>query len=150
MKWISFQTFVLGIVIFIFAVMGMQLFGADYYKNVCEKWACDMPRWNFTDFFHRSVLIWIINSLYDFLQWIMNNCMKSDRNSVKNPAQEIISLWNEFRLREKKSFHILISALWSSFVFFVESGSNQCGTACLSPVQVSISYLFAQFYAKAY
>ena len=33
--------------------MGMQLFGADYYKNVCEKWACDMPRWNFTDFFHR-------------------------------------------------------------------------------------------------
>jgi hypothetical protein len=47
------QTFVLGIVIFIFAVMGMQLFGADYYKNVCEKWDCDMPRWNFTDFFHR-------------------------------------------------------------------------------------------------
>ena len=43
----------LGIVIFIFAVMGMQLFGADYFKNVCEKWACDMPRWNFTDFFHR-------------------------------------------------------------------------------------------------
>ncbi len=34
----------------------------------------------------------------------MNNCLKSDRKSVKNPTQEIISLSNEFRLREKKEF----------------------------------------------
>ena len=52
---LSNLTFVLLIIIFIFAVMGMQLFGKDYYAKVCEVWECDMPRWNFTDFFHRWV-----------------------------------------------------------------------------------------------
>ena len=51
------QTFVLGIVIFIFAVMGMQLFGKDYFDKVCDKWACDMPRWNFTDFMHSFMIV---------------------------------------------------------------------------------------------
>ncbi len=47
-------SFVLFIIIFIFAVMGMQLFGSKYVENVCnDKWLCEMPRWNFTDFFHR-------------------------------------------------------------------------------------------------
>ena len=42
------------IIIFIFAVMGMQLFGGDYVENICyPKWKCEMPRWNFTDFLHR-------------------------------------------------------------------------------------------------
>ena len=50
---LSYLTAVLLIIIFIFAVMGMQLFGKDYYAKVCEVWECDMPRWNFTDFFHR-------------------------------------------------------------------------------------------------
>ena len=50
---LSNLTFVLGIIIFIFAVMGMQLFGQSYSDKVCEKWDCEMPRWNFTDFMHR-------------------------------------------------------------------------------------------------
>ena len=52
---LSNLTFVLVIIIFIFAVMGMQLFGEYYWKEVCnEKWNCVMPRWNFIDFMHRS------------------------------------------------------------------------------------------------
>ena len=50
---LSNLTFVLGIIIFIFAVLGMQLFGEYYVEKVCEKWDCVMPRWNFTDFSHR-------------------------------------------------------------------------------------------------
>lgn len=51
---LSYLTFVLGIIIFIFAVMGMQLFGSYYVTKVCNpKWNCVMPRWNFTDFMHR-------------------------------------------------------------------------------------------------
>ncbi len=50
---LSNLTFVLLIIIFIFAVMGMQLFGQDYADKVCEKWDCEMPRWHFLDFFHR-------------------------------------------------------------------------------------------------
>ena len=44
---------VLCIIIFIFAVMGMQLFGAAYTEDVCKWDGCVGPRWHFKDFFHR-------------------------------------------------------------------------------------------------
>ena len=44
---------VLSIIIFIFAVMGMQLFGSAYVENVCNWEGCVGPRWNFLDFLHR-------------------------------------------------------------------------------------------------
>ena len=66
--------FIVFIIIFIFAVMGMQLFGQDYYANVCERWECEMPRWNFTDFFHSFMIVfrvlcgeWI-ESMWDCIQ----------------------------------------------------------------------------------
>ena len=37
--------------------IGMQLFGADYFENVCREFECDMPRWNFTDFFHSFMIV---------------------------------------------------------------------------------------------
>ena len=45
--------FVLCIIVFIFAVMGMQLFGKDYIANACNWDGCEIPRWHFLDFFHR-------------------------------------------------------------------------------------------------
>jgi hypothetical protein len=45
--------FVLAIVVFIFAVMGQQLF-RDGYLKVYEG---EMPRWNFTDFLHSFMII---------------------------------------------------------------------------------------------
>ena len=54
---LSNLTFVLCIIIFIFAVMGMQLFGKDYTDKVCEKWECELPRWNFTDFMHSFMIV---------------------------------------------------------------------------------------------
>ena len=54
---LSNLTFVLCIIIFIFAVMGMQLFGKDYTDKVCEKWDCELPRWNFTDFMHSFMIV---------------------------------------------------------------------------------------------
>ncbi|KAH1006851.1 hypothetical protein HUJ05_007545 [Dendroctonus ponderosae] len=51
-------TFVLVIVIYIFAVIGMQLFSKDYTE---EKFYPDpVPRWNFTDFFHSFMMIFRI------------------------------------------------------------------------------------------
>ncbi|XP_031358940.1 sodium channel protein 60E-like [Photinus pyralis] len=51
-------TFVLVIVIYIFAVIGMQLFSKDYTP---EKFYPDpVPRWNFTDFFHSFMMIFRI------------------------------------------------------------------------------------------
>ena len=45
--------FVLMIVIFIFAVMGMQLFGANYSEKVFGY----EPRWNFVDFLHSFMIV---------------------------------------------------------------------------------------------
>ena len=50
---ISNLIFVLCIIIFIFAVMGMQLFGKSYTEKVCQWDGCVGPRWHFKDFFHR-------------------------------------------------------------------------------------------------
>ncbi|XP_035791465.1 sodium channel protein para-like isoform X4 [Anopheles albimanus] len=50
-------TFVLCIIIFIFAVMGMQLFGKNYVDNVDRFPDKDLPRWNFTDFMHSFMIV---------------------------------------------------------------------------------------------
>ncbi|KAJ2949663.1 hypothetical protein O0L34_g15590 [Tuta absoluta] len=49
--------FVLCIIIFIFAVMGMQLFGKNYVDNVDRFPDGDLPRWNFTDFMHSFMIV---------------------------------------------------------------------------------------------
>ncbi|XP_055302527.1 sodium channel protein para isoform X15 [Sitodiplosis mosellana] len=50
-------TFVLCIIIFIFAVMGMQLFGKNYTDRVFLFPDGEMPRWNFTDFMHSFMIV---------------------------------------------------------------------------------------------
>ena len=51
-------TLVLGIIIYIFAIIGMQLFSKEY---TADKFEPDkIPRWNFTDFWHSLVLIFRI------------------------------------------------------------------------------------------
>ncbi|XP_063905113.1 sodium channel protein 60E isoform X3 [Zophobas morio] len=51
-------TFVLVIVIYIFAVIGMQLFSKDYTQD--KFYPDPVPRWNFTDFFHSFMMIFRI------------------------------------------------------------------------------------------
>lgn len=48
---------VLIIIIFIFAVMGMQLFAQDYFDKHHLFPGGDLPRWNFTDFGHSFMII---------------------------------------------------------------------------------------------
>ncbi|GJQ68184.1 para [Trypoxylus dichotomus] len=50
-------TFVLCIIIFIFAVMGMQLFGKNYLDNKDRFPEREVPRWNFTDFMHSFMIV---------------------------------------------------------------------------------------------
>ena len=44
---------VLAIIVFIFAVMGMQLYGGNY----TEQYFPAVPRWNFTDFLHSFMIV---------------------------------------------------------------------------------------------
>jgi len=48
--------FVLAIIVFIFAVMGMQLFGANYTPDHFPE-SGTVPLWNFCDFFHSFMIV---------------------------------------------------------------------------------------------
>ncbi|XP_032066427.1 sodium channel protein type 8 subunit alpha isoform X5 [Thamnophis elegans] len=51
-------TLVLAIIVFIFAVVGMQLFGKNYKECVCKiNPDCDLPRWHMHDFFHSFLIV---------------------------------------------------------------------------------------------
>ncbi|XP_008414725.1 sodium channel protein type 4 subunit alpha B-like [Poecilia reticulata] len=51
-------TLVLAIIVFIFAVVGMQLFGKSYKDCVCRiAEDCELPRWHMNDFFHAFLII---------------------------------------------------------------------------------------------
>ncbi|XP_028307798.1 sodium channel, voltage gated, type VIII, alpha subunit a isoform X2 [Gouania willdenowi] len=51
-------TLVLAIIVFIFAVVGMQLFGKNYKDCVCKISAdCELPRWHMNDFFHSFLIV---------------------------------------------------------------------------------------------
>ncbi|XP_034045743.1 LOW QUALITY PROTEIN: sodium channel protein type 4 subunit alpha B [Thalassophryne amazonica] len=51
-------TLVLAIIVFIFAVVGMQLFGKNYKDCVCRISSdCALPRWHMNDFFHAFLII---------------------------------------------------------------------------------------------
>ncbi|NXD06026.1 SCN2A protein, partial [Nothocercus nigrocapillus] len=51
-------TLVLAIIVFIFAVVGMQLFGKSYKECVCKISSdCKLPRWHMHDFFHSFLIV---------------------------------------------------------------------------------------------
>ncbi|XP_065108405.1 sodium channel, voltage-gated, type I-like, alpha [Paramisgurnus dabryanus] len=51
-------TLVLAIIVFIFAVVGMQLFGKNYGDCVCKiSDDCTLPRWHMNDFFHSFLIV---------------------------------------------------------------------------------------------
>ncbi|TRY55661.1 hypothetical protein DNTS_016511 [Danionella cerebrum] len=54
-------TLVLAIIVFIFAVVGMQLFGKSYKDCVCKiSEDCELPRWHMYDFFHSFLIVFRI------------------------------------------------------------------------------------------
>ncbi|KAJ7427817.1 hypothetical protein WISP_03671 [Willisornis vidua] len=54
-------TLVLAIIVFIFAVVGMQLFGKSYTECVCKiSVDCTLPRWHMHDFFHSFLIVFRI------------------------------------------------------------------------------------------
>jgi hypothetical protein len=71
---LSNLTFVLSIIIFIFAVMGMQLFGKNYDDYSYRFNGGVVPRWNFKGFMHSFMIVfrvlcgeWI-NSMWDCMR----------------------------------------------------------------------------------
>ncbi|KAK3569225.1 hypothetical protein QTP86_026514, partial [Hemibagrus guttatus] len=70
-------TLVLAIIVFIFAVVGMQLFGKSYTNFYCNSSIdCKLPRWHMSDFFHSFLIVFRVLCG----EWIetMWDCMNVD------------------------------------------------------------------------
>ena len=122
---LSYLTFVLLIIIFIFAVMGNQLFKQKYLDNVCNKeWACVMPRWHFVSFFMRWTPV-INEGLLPrvFCNLLLYQC---------SPVKALTEFWRYFStVLHWKSNCISVSVSWLCFECCAENGSRVCGTACM-------------------
>ncbi|NXA08171.1 SCN5A protein, partial [Sapayoa aenigma] len=105
---LSNLTLVLGIVIFIFAIVGVQLFGQSYVLN-CKKINEDgKPRWHMMDFFHSFLIIFRILCG----EWIetMWDCMV-----VAEPAWCLVVFLLVMVLGNLVVLNLFIALLLSSF-----------------------------------
>jgi voltage-gated cation channel len=83
-------TFILVIVIYIFAVIGMQLFGKDYTPETFDP--DPVPRWNFNDFFHSFMMIFRILCG----EWIepLWDCMRAEEKVKKKIDFDVKNILN--------------------------------------------------------
>lgn len=87
-------TFVLAIVVYIFAVIGMQLFGRDYTPE--NFYPDPVPRWNFKDFFHSFMMIFrILCGEWAEPLW---DCMRAERKYVHVLTSFVCQLFIRFFL----------------------------------------------------
>uniref|UniRef100_A0A665WCK5 Sodium channel protein n=1 Tax=Echeneis naucrates TaxID=173247 RepID=A0A665WCK5_ECHNA len=106
-------TLVLAIIVFIFAVVGMQLFGKNYKDCVCKiSTECELPRWHMNDFFHSFLIVFRILCG----EWIetMWDCME-----VAGPAMCLIVFMMVMVIGNLVVLNLFLALLLSSF-----SGDN--------------------------
>ncbi|XP_053732385.1 sodium channel, voltage-gated, type I-like, alpha isoform X2 [Synchiropus splendidus] len=102
-------TLVLAIIVFIFAVVGMQLFGKNYKECVCKISAdCTLPRWHMNDFFHSFLIVFRVLCG----EWIetMWDCME-----VSGPALCIIVYMMVMVIGNLVLLNLFLALLLSSF-----------------------------------
>ncbi|KAM9424716.1 sodium channel protein type 4 subunit alpha A [Pholidichthys leucotaenia] len=106
-------TLVLAIIVFIFAVVGMQLFGKSYKDCVCKiADDCELPRWHMNDFFHSFLIVFRILCG----EWIetMWHCME-----VAGPGMCLIVFMMVMVIGNLVVLNLFLALLLSSF-----SGDN--------------------------
>ncbi|KAJ8012814.1 hypothetical protein DPEC_G00046780 [Dallia pectoralis] len=110
-------TLVLAIIVFIFAVVGMQLFGKKYRDCVCKiAQDCKLPRWHMQDFFHSFLIVFRVLCG----EWIetMWDCMEvADQNMCLAVFMLVMVIGNLVVL------NLFLALLLSSF-----SADNLAGT----------------------
>uniref|UniRef100_A0A8C6PZI9 Sodium channel protein n=1 Tax=Nothobranchius furzeri TaxID=105023 RepID=A0A8C6PZI9_NOTFU len=109
-------TLVLAIIVFIFAVVGMQLFGKSYKDCVCKISSdCELPRWHMNDFFHSFLIVFRILCG----EWIetMWDCME-----VAGPAMCFIVFMMVMVIGNLVVLNLFLALLLNSF-----SGDNLSG-----------------------
>uniref|UniRef100_A0A3Q2YBG0 Sodium channel protein n=1 Tax=Hippocampus comes TaxID=109280 RepID=A0A3Q2YBG0_HIPCM len=102
-------TLVLAIIVFIFAVVGMQLFGKSYKEFVCNiNEDCQLPRWHMHDFFHSFLIVFRVLCG----EWIetMWDCME-----VAGPTMCLIVFMMVMVIGNLVVLNLFLALLLSSF-----------------------------------
>ncbi|XP_035995292.1 sodium channel, voltage-gated, type I-like, alpha isoform X2 [Fundulus heteroclitus] len=102
-------TLVLAIIVFIFAVVGMQLFGKKYRDCVCKiSDDCTLPRWHMNDFFHSFLIVFRVLCG----EWIetMWDCMR-----VAGEAQCLVLYMMVMVIGNLVVLNLFLALLLSSF-----------------------------------
>ncbi|XP_077370619.1 sodium channel protein type 2 subunit alpha-like isoform X1 [Festucalex cinctus] len=102
-------TLVLAIIVFIFAVVGMQLFGKNYKEFVCNiNDECQLPRWHMHDFFHSFLIVFRVLCG----EWIetMWDCME-----VSGPTMCLIVFMMVMVIGNLVVLNLFLALLLSSF-----------------------------------
>lgn len=95
-------TLVLAIIVFIFAVVGMQLFGKSYKDCVCKiALDCELPRWHMNDFFHSFLIVFRVLCG----EWIetMWDCMEVAGQAMCIIVFMMVMVIGNLVVRKKKS-----------------------------------------------
>uniref|UniRef100_A0A8C0EWN6 Sodium channel protein n=1 Tax=Bubo bubo TaxID=30461 RepID=A0A8C0EWN6_BUBBB len=110
-------TLVLAIIVFIFAVVGMQLFGKSYIECVCKiSLDCTLPRWHMHDFFHSFLIVfrilcgeWIetmwdcfllLSAPLDLAEWCLGKQPPSKGVPPASSPSSAWSLWGQEELED--------------------------------------------------
>ncbi|XP_077575286.1 sodium channel protein type 2 subunit alpha-like [Stigmatopora nigra] len=103
-------TLVLAIIVFIFAVVGMQLFGKSYKEFFCtiNDGGCQLPRWHMHDFFHSFLIVFRVLCG----EWIetMWDCME-----VAGPTMCLIVFMMVMVIGNLVVLNLFLALLLSSF-----------------------------------
>ncbi|XP_061128602.1 sodium channel protein type 2 subunit alpha-like [Syngnathus typhle] len=102
-------TLVLAIIVFIFAVVGMQLFGKSYKEFFCNiNDDCQLPRWHMHDFFHSFLIVFRVLCG----EWIetMWDCME-----VAGPTMCLIVFMMVMVIGNLVVLNLFLALLLSSF-----------------------------------
>uniref|UniRef100_G3NXF0 Ion transport domain-containing protein n=1 Tax=Gasterosteus aculeatus aculeatus TaxID=481459 RepID=G3NXF0_GASAC len=111
-------TLVLLIMVFMFSVVGMQLFQQDYKDNVCRiSVDCHLPRWHFNSFFHSvHVIIRVLFGEWIEVTW---DCMEvSSRTTCLIFFLMVVVIGNLLLL------NLFVTLLLSSFITEAEEKNN--------------------------
>nr|XP_015217653.1 PREDICTED: sodium channel protein type 4 subunit alpha isoform X1 [Lepisosteus oculatus] len=123
-------TLVLAIIVFIFAVVGMQLFGKSYKDCVCKIASdCELPRWHMNDFFHSFLIVFRILCG----EWIetMWDCME-----VAGQAMCLIVFMMVMVIGNLVVLNLFLALLLSSFSADNLSGGDEDGE--MNNLQIAI------------
>ena len=130
-------TLVLAIIVFIFAVVGMQLFGKSYKECVCKiSNDCELPRWHMHDFFHSFLIVFrVLCGEWIETMWV---CMEVAGQPMCLIVYMMVMVIGNLVVRNQMFTHLKLSIEHWSF----NRGNNKRDNVILSQCPCMITHCY--------